>query len=374
VKRCLHVFSAPDGGVPEHVLRLAIGLRARGWESWVAGPETASIYEALRAAGIPIAKLPFRGGYVHAGDDLSALRRLAGLMRGHRFDLVYVGSSKAAIFGRLAALAHGVPVVCNPGGWEFDPAFRRGPGRVFSLSVERLLAHRTDAYICVSQSERRVALEHRIGSRGGLHVVHNGAVRCDKAVEAEPDFERFAREGPLAGCVAVLGPLKGLDLLLRAAPFVFARLPEARLAIVGNGPLRPELERQARAIGLDERVRFFSYRGPSARYLQSLDVFVLPSRHEAFPIALVEAMACGVPQITTGVGGTAEAVQDGETGLFCRPNDPAHLADRVVRILGDPDLRARMSETSRERHRRLFSVERMVDQIVEVFNRVAAVG
>jgi glycosyltransferase involved in cell wall biosynthesis len=316
----------------------------------------------------------FRGGYFHVRDDLSALRRLAGLMRSHRFDLVYVRSSKAAIFGRLAALARGVPLVCNPGGWDFDPAFRRGPGRVFSLSVERLLAHRTNAYICVSQSERRVALAHRIGSRGGLHVVHNAAVGCDGAVEAEPDFERFAREGPLAGCVAVLSHRKGVDVLLRAAPFVFERLPEARLAIVGNGALRQELERQARAIGLDERLRFFGYRGPPARYLRSLDVFVLPSRYEPFGIALAEAMACGVPQITTGVGGTAEVVQDGETGLFCRPNDPAHLADGVVRILGDSDLRARMSEASRERHRRLFSVERMVDQIVEVFNRVAAAG
>jgi hypothetical protein len=82
VKRFLHVFSAPDGGVPEHVLRLAIGLRGRGWESWVAGPETASTYEVLRAAGIPIARLPLQGPVLHAPDDLSPLRTLAGLTRG----------------------------------------------------------------------------------------------------------------------------------------------------------------------------------------------------------------------------------------------------------------------------------------------------
>jgi glycosyltransferase involved in cell wall biosynthesis len=372
--RCLHVFSAPDGGVPEHVLRLALGLRARGWESWVAGPEQASNYEALSAAGIPIARLPFKGGYLHALDDLSALRSLSGLMRRHRFDLVYVRSSKAAILGRLAARARGVPVVCNPGGWDFDPAFRRGPGRVFSLSVERLLASHTDGYVCVSQSERRVALAHRISRAERLHVVHNGAAGPDNGLAPEPELERLALEGPFAGCIAVLSPRKGVDVLLKAAPYVFERLPEARLAVVGNGSLRRDLERQARALGLGERVRFLGYRGPSARYLRSLDAFVLPSRYEPFGIALAEAMACGVPQITTGVGGTAEVVRDGETGLLCRPEDPADLADRVVRILGDPHLRARMSEASRERHRRLFSVERMVDQLMEVFQRVAAVG
>jgi glycosyltransferase involved in cell wall biosynthesis len=99
---------------------------------------------------------------------------------------------------------------------------------------------------------------------------------------------------------------------------------------------------------------------------------VLSSPWEAFPIAPLEAMACGVPQVTTGVGGTSEAVSDGETGLLCRPNDPRDLANGIVRLLSDPRLRARMSAASRERHRHLFTLERMLDQTVTVFDRVAA--
>jgi glycosyltransferase involved in cell wall biosynthesis len=374
MRRCLLVFSAPDGGVPEHVLRLALGLPERGWRPWVAGPRSASPYAALKAAGIPVTRLPFRGGYGHPLADLSALGALLRLVRCRRFDLVYTRSAKADVLGRLAAFANGVPVVCNPGGWSFDPAFRRGGGRLFSLSVERLLAPRTDAYICVSGSERRVALDHRIAPERRIHVVHNGGAGGDPGVESDAELERFAAGGPLAGCIAVLGPRKGIDVLVRAAPQVFERLPRARIAVVGNGSLREPLERQARALGVGERLRFFAYRGPSGRYLRSLDAFVLPSRYEPFGIALAEAMAWGVPQITTGVGGTAEVVSDGETGLLCRPEDPGQLAERIVRVLGDPALRARMSQASRERHSRMFTVDRMVDGVAGVFDHASVGG
>ncbi len=354
-------------------MRLALGLGDRGWESWVAGPESASIYPEVEPTGIPIVRLPFRPGYRHALDDGRVLRNLIGLLRRHRFDLVHTRSEKAAVLGRLAALATGVPVVSNPGGWSFDPAFpRRGAGRAFSLRVERLLAPHTRAYICVSESERRIALDHGIAATDALHVVHNAVPGCDGGLERDPELERFSREGPLAGCITVLRPEKGVDVFLGAAPYVFDRLPKARLAVIGNGPLREELKLHARALGLDERLRFFDYRGPSARQLRSLDVFALPSRYEPFGIALAEAMACGVPQVTTGVGGSSEVVSDGDTGLLCRPNDPAHLADRIVRLLSDPDLRARMSTASRERHRQFFTLERMLDETAAVFDLVAA--
>jgi glycosyltransferase involved in cell wall biosynthesis len=101
-------------------------------------------------------------------------------------------------------------------------------------------------------------------------------------VAPDPALERFSSEGPLAACITVLRPEKAPDVFRNAAPSVLGHLPQARLAIVGNGPLRTQLQRQARALGLDERLRFFDYCGPSARQLQSIDVFVLPSRYEPF--------------------------------------------------------------------------------------------
>jgi glycosyltransferase involved in cell wall biosynthesis len=373
VRRCLLLFSAPDGGVPQVVMRLAHGLSDRGWEPWVAGPESASIYGEVESLGIPIARLPFHPGYRHPLDDGRVLRELIGLLRRHRFDLVHMRSDKAGALGRLAARATGVAAVYDPGGWSFHPAYRGRVGRAFSLRLERLLASHTDAYICVSEAERRLALEHGIADAAAIHVVHNAAPHYDGGLASDPELERFSREGPLAGCITVLRPEKGVDIFLRAAPYVFDRLPEARLAVVGSGALGQALRRLARALGLDDRVRFFDYRPPSARQLQSLDVFVLPPpTHEPFGIALVEAMACGVPQVATPVGGIPEVMRDGETGLFCRPNDPADLAAQIARLLTDSDLRTRMSDASRDRHHEFFTADRMVAERAAVFDLVAS--
>jgi glycosyltransferase involved in cell wall biosynthesis len=355
-------------------MRLALGLGERGWEASIAGPESASIYAPLEPTGISITRLPFRAGNHHPLADAQVLRELIGLTRRERFDLVYARSEKAGVLGRLASLAAGIPAVVNPGGFAFDPAVRRGPGRLFSLGLEHLLSPHTDAYVCVSAYERSVAVRHRVARPDVLKVIHNAAAECDPTVEADPALERFSEEGPLAACITVLRPEKGVDLFLDAAPYVFERLPEARLAVIGNGKLRATLEHQARTLGLDARLRFFDYRAPSSRWLRSVDIFVMPSRYEAFGIALAEAMACGVPQITTGVGGTTEVVRDGETGLVCRPNDPAHLADRIVRLLGDSELRDRMSAASRERHHRCFTLDRMLDETAAVFDRASAAG
>lgn len=352
------------------MLRLALGLGDRGWEPWVAGPPSAVIYPRLAEAEVPVLKLPFWPGYRHAVADGRVVGRLRALLRGRRFELVNTHSPKAGALVRLAAVGAGVPVVVTAHGFAFNPAVRGPAGRVLSRGIERLLAPRTSAFICVSEAVRRLALERSLAAPSALHTVHNGAPACEREPAGIPELERFSREGPLAACITVLRPGKGVETFLEAAPLVLDRLPAARLAIIGNGSRRAALERQARTLGLNGRLRFFDYTPPSARQLRSLDVFVLSSPWEAFPIGPLEAMACGVPQVATDVGGVPEAVRDGETGLLCPPGDPDRLADSIVRLLGDAELRSRMSSASRERHRRLFTLERMLDRTAAVYDRV----
>jgi glycosyltransferase involved in cell wall biosynthesis len=174
--------------------------------------------------------------------------------------------------------------------------------------------------------------------------------------------------------MAVLRPQKAVHVFLEAAPLVLERVPDAQLAVVGDGDLREELERRAGELGVADRVRFLRFLPPASRQLASVDVFVLPSAWEAFPISVLEAMACGVPTVATDVGGTAEALDDGVTGLLCPPGDPPALADRVARLLGDPSLRERMGEAARARHASLFTLERMVAETVALYDAVHARG
>jgi glycosyltransferase involved in cell wall biosynthesis len=270
----------------------------------------------------------------------------------HGFDLVHAHAAKAGVLARLGGL--GRPVVYTPHGFPFvaGSAARRRFGR----AAERALAPVTKAIVCVCEQEAQVG---RAAGLGRLVVVHNGCAACADVPVAP---ELAALPGPVVGAVTVLRRQKRLDVLLAAAPAVLDAVPEATIVIAGDGPEGPALR-----VAADPRVRFLPFQAPSARYLRGLDVYVLPSAWEAFPIGLLEAQACGVPQVATDVGGTREALVP-ETGVLVPPEDPHALAAAIVSLLRDPGRRAAMAAASRARHAERFTVERMVAETAAVYD------
>jgi glycosyltransferase involved in cell wall biosynthesis len=328
VARIALVCEPPDGGVAEHVAQLAAGLSAHGHEPVV--------FDSRR--------LPFRRDYGHPHRDAQALGALTRALGG--FDLVHAHAAKAGVVGRLAARARRLPVVYTPHCFPFVGEISE-KRRVFSLGVERALARVTDALICVCEDEREVAEANRIGAN--CVVVHNGCPPCEPAHPA----------GLIVGAVTVLRRQKRLDVLLAAAPRIIDA--GATVKIVGDGP-----EGEALRAAADPRVIFEPFSPPAATHLRELAVYVLPSAWEAFPIGVLEAMACGVPQVATDVGGTREA----ETPVLVPPNDPDALADAVIALLDDPERRAELATRSREVHAQRFTVERMVAATAAVYDEV----
>ena len=240
--------------------------------------------------------------------------------------------------------------------------------RRFALAVERALAPGTAAIVCVCEDEREVARAHGVRARE-LAVIHNGCPPCDPAVEPDPRLLALGR--PLVGAVTVLRQAEGGRGAARRRAAVLAAVPEARIAIVGDGPERAALGERAAALGLDERVAFLPFGGSAAPHLRALDVYVLPSAWEAFPIGVLEAQACGVPQVATDVGGTREAVVP-ETGVLVPPRDPGALALRADGLLQDPAARRAMGAASRERHAAHFGLAPMLDATAALYERVLA--
>jgi glycosyltransferase involved in cell wall biosynthesis len=301
--------------------------------------------------------LPFRRDYRHPLDELRVVARLTQVLRGTA--LVHAHAAKAGVLARVAATLTRQPAVYTPHGFPFVgemSVFRRR----FGLVVERALATSTDALVCVCEFERTLASEQRLRPRRAA-VVHNGCPPCPNSDRAK------IPQGLIVGTVSTLRPAKALDCLLDAMPSIVSDVPEARLVIVGEGPLKAALQAQAANLGLD--VMWLPFRPPAARYLRGFDVFVLSSAWEAFPIGVLEAQACGVPQVVTAVGGTPEAVVP-ETGIVVPPRDPAALARAVTQLLRDPQRRAAMSEASRARHAERFTVECMVQRTAAVYDRV----
>jgi glycosyltransferase involved in cell wall biosynthesis len=160
--------------------------------------------------------------------------------------------------------------------------------------------------------------------------------------------------------VANLRPEKGHDTLLEAAALVVARHPDAQFEIVGDGPLRATLERQVTTRGLGQRVRFLGERQDVPSLLASSDLFVLPSRSEACPNAVLEAMAAGLPIVACNVGGVPELIESGVTGMLVEPDAPERLANTVVSLMNEPGVAFDLGRAAREAACARFSFDRMV--------------
>jgi glycosyltransferase involved in cell wall biosynthesis len=204
--------------------------------------------------------------------------------------------------------------------------------------------------------------------------VHEGIDlgHVDAAPAADLHADLWLPHGsPIVGNVAALVPHKGQRHLIEAAAIVVTRVPDARFVIAGAGELRPVLERQIKEHHLEKPVFLAGFRPDILSVHTGFDIFVMSSVTEGLGTSLLDAMACGKPIVATTAGGMPEVVEDGATGLLVPPRDHQAMAAAIVTLLTSPDLRARMGAAGLARVRARFSVERMVQDTLEIYRRVA---
>lgn len=195
----------------------------------------------------------------------------------------------------------------------------------------------------------------KLADRG--EVIHNG---LDISELAGPsDWSVAADSARSVLCIAAHNEKKGIDVLLRAFARVLEKQPDLTLTLVGVGPLRTKHEELARDLGLDGNVVFQGWksRAEVGALLRRCDLFVLPSRSEPFGIVIIEAMACGKPVVASAVGGIPEIIQQGENGILVEPENPAALADAIIRVLEDEGLRTKIGSNGVETVRKSFRCE-----------------
>ena len=291
--------------------------------------------------------------------DLGVTRRLADLFLEQRLDaVVTVGAGDKMFWGRLAAHRVGLPVVIcalHSTGW---------PDRIGRLNRLKLLTSWTDAFVGVADSHGRYLNETEGFPSYKVHVIPNGVDtnRFHSARDSAPLRRELgiAPGTPLAGIVAALRPEKNHELFLRAAARVRGAIPDAEFLIIGDGQERAKLDGITRQLDLTRAVHFLGTRSDIPELLSALDVFVLTSRIEANPVSILEAMATGKPVIAPRVGSIGEAVVDGQTGFVSDPNDEQQAADRMIQLLGDPQLAQRLGQRGREAVVDRWSLEKMV--------------
>lgn len=364
------------GGAERHVATLLPRLdRSRFSPSLLCIGRGGSLFDEVAAAGVP-ARALHRG----KGSYAPALAEMVGHMRRTRPDIVVTrGAKNAEVLGRLAALLSGVP--CSVV-WVHNNEDLRPRDRVRRLS-DRLLDRFTSAYFGVAFAQ----LPYLTATLGyppeKIRIIQNGVdvaqfephrvAGRDPALAAELGV---AADEPVVGIVAVLRPEKDHAGFLRAARLVLERHPKARFLVVGRGAREGELKALAAELGIADRVVFTGARSDVPAILGLLDVFVLSSYTEAFPMAVLEAMAVGTPAVCTAVGGVPEMVDDGVTGHLVPPRDPAALAARVGELLADRGRAQAMGAAARAKLEADFSLElsvrRAEEALAETAGRVPA--
>jgi glycosyltransferase involved in cell wall biosynthesis len=365
VARILMVLQPPDGGVYEHVRRLCEGLRARGHEPLVAGPPDGQP-PALEAEVLPLEMVRA----VDPRADARAVAGLARIVRRVRPALVHAHSSKAGAAARIARAAFPrTPLIYTPHGYAFAGYFESDSERARYRAVERALAPFASIVLCVCEAERRLAAS--VGPARRTRVVHNGIPPLEPK-EPHPALAALRERGPVVGVVTLLRPGKGIETLVDALPDVLARHPEASVAVAGWGPDREQLEERARDRGVAGSLHLLGPTDGPMPLLAGADLFVSASWAESFPYNVLEAMAAGLPVVATDVGGTAEAVEHGATGLVVPARDPRALAQAIGKLLDDPERRRRLGDAGRRRVSERFTVERMLEGTIGVYRQVGA--
>lgn len=357
--RVLHVV--PDlgvGGAERHVTTLLPRMdRTRFASSAVCIGEPGALFADLVAAEVPAKALRRT-----KRQAVAALVDLVREMRRSRPDVVVVRGYSAEGLGRVAAWLARVPGVVV---WVHNDGDTEPRGR-FRRAADRVLDRVTDAYYGVAHAQLGY-LTRELGHRPEkIRIIHNGvdAGRFDPAAGRDPVLAAalgIAPDEPVVGILAALRPEKDHALLLRAFRLVTDELPGARLLVVGDGPERARLEELAAELGLAGRVVFAGSRADVPALLGLVDVITLSSYSiECFPMALLEAMAAGLPAVCTAVGGLPEMVEDGVTGYLVPPHDPVALAGRLLALLRDPERARRFGAAARTAVETRFSLETSV--------------
>ena len=237
------------------------------------------------------------------------------------------------------------------------------------VTMQDLEAHLLgDTHLClVSEAARAHAVA--VGARPQrVHVVRNGV----DTAQFTPQRRNDATADVVIGYVGRLSPEKNPQLFVRAAARVARQCPRARFVVVGDGPLRAELEGVARDLGLGDAIRFEGIRDDMPGVYARLDVLALTSWHEGTPLVLLEAMASGIPVVATSVGGVPELIEADVTGLLSRPGDDVALATALLDLARDPARRARLGAGARARACTHFALAPQVDATAALLRAVAS--
>jgi glycosyltransferase involved in cell wall biosynthesis len=365
-------------------------LHARGHQTLLVhgsvGDDEASSEPLAVASRIRMLKIPALGRRLRLLGDVSALLQLLGLIFRESPDVVHTHTAKAGTLGRIAAFAFNAThrrsrrclVVHTFHGNVFQGYFSPAISRLIRL-WERSLSAITDCIIAISPVQRREIVDRfKIAGNGTVTTIALG-LNLETLLslsDASPGYRQELAVGArevVIGYVGRMAPIKDLPTLIRAFGLALRTSGGLQLLLAGDGAVRREIEGLSRELGIAARVHFLGWIDDLPRLYATMDICALASLNEGTPVAIIEAMAAGKAVVATAVGGVADVVEDGITGILVPSHNVEALAAALVRLAHDPEKRQQMGATARRRAAEAYSSNRLVNDVERLYaDRLAA--
>jgi glycosyltransferase involved in cell wall biosynthesis len=356
------------GGAQTHLRSLASRLDRERFSTEVVCLTRGGVSaDRLRLEGIPVTVLGVSRLYSPSAGP--AFLRFAARLRQTRPAVVHTYLSTANVFGSAAARVASVGGLITT---RRDTGFADGRLMRRALALTNRWARRV---VAVSEDTARIARQREGVAEPLLAVIPNGvdldrfspAGRRDKARDALG----IPPSVPLLATVSHLTPIKGIDVLVEAAPAIRAEVPEAHFLVAGRGTEQERVQRRIDALGLGNAFRLLGSYDDVPGLLEAADLFVLPSRSEGQPNAVIEAMAMGLPVVASRVGGVPEVARHDREALLVEPDEPEGLAQACRDVLTAPDLARRLGRAGHERAQAEFSLPTMLGRYADLYADVA---
>jgi glycosyltransferase involved in cell wall biosynthesis len=360
-----HIISAlGHGGMENSVIRLAIAQKRLGHQVHVI-----CVRELGPGAGLLVGEgVPVHLSHFRARLDPGSLWRLGRLLHSLEANVVQTHNYRPNVSGTVAAKLVGIPAIFSTIGTVNRWDTRR------QFWMDRFLSLCKDGIICVSREVRDRYFEKMRWNPERYHVVHNG---IDPGIshsvgKARHLYERYRLNEDDVHIVSIarLVKIKDHATLLRAHARVVAQKKDARLLLLGDGPLREILQQEVERLSLDDHVRFLGHQTNVAEWLSIADASVLCTHVEGFSLTVLESMAAGVPTIATDVGGNREAIEEGVTGFLTPPGDEDAVAEKLLRILNNPARGREIGERAREVVRESFTIEATARKSIDLYHTI----
>ena len=351
------------GGITTYVFLLARGLISQGHQVYVAtsGGSMVSILENLGCKHITVD--------IKTRSELNpklyfSLFKLAGIIKREKIDVVHTQMRTTHVMGYFLKKITRRPHVTTCHGF-----YKLRLGR-------RLFPCWGDRVIAISSTVKEQLIESFRVDEKDIRLIPHG-LKAEKYPYFTEEEKKEKKEAfhfgnqRIIGMIARLADVKGQDVLINAMPLILKKCPDVKLVLVGEGKMEQRLKQLAVELNLKDQVLFYPVISKATEMLALFDVFILPSIEEGLGLSIMEAQACGLPVVASSVGGLVSLVEHEKTGLLVPPKDAPALASAVIRLLQDKVFAQRLGEKAREFINREFSLEKMIQQTINMYEEFA---